>query len=51
MLAGKAGVRSLIVPGGASKAPVKELEQISHEYGIYIEVMIFAVTQFKSCYQ
>lgn len=38
MLAGKAGVRSMIVPGGASKAPVQELEQISQEYGMYIEV-------------
>lgn len=37
-LAGKAGVRALIVPGGASKAPVKELEQISKKYGVYIEV-------------
>lgn len=37
-LAGKAGVRSMIVPGGASKAPVQELERISQEYGMYIEV-------------
>ncbi|WP_321417619.1 DUF166 domain-containing protein [uncultured Methanomethylovorans sp.] len=37
-MAGKAGVGALIVPGGASKAPVKELEQISKEYGMYIEV-------------
>lgn len=37
-LAGRHGVRSLIVPGGASKAPVRELEQISQEYGMYIEV-------------
>ena len=37
-MAGKKGVKALIVPGGASKAPVKELEQISQEYGIYIEV-------------
>ncbi|KGK98439.1 hypothetical protein LI82_12130 [Methanococcoides methylutens] len=37
-MAGKAGVRALIVPGGASKAPVKELEAISKEYGIFIEV-------------
>ncbi|NYT19530.1 MAG: DUF166 domain-containing protein [Methanosarcinales archaeon] len=37
-MAGKAGVRALIVPGGASKAPVKELEDISKEYGIFIEV-------------
>lgn len=37
-MAGKAGVRALIVPGGVSKAPVKELEDISKEYGIFIEV-------------
>ena len=37
-MAGKAGVGALIVPGGASKAPVKELEQISQEYDMYIEV-------------
>ncbi|WP_440953139.1 DUF166 domain-containing protein [Methanococcoides sp. FTZ1] len=37
-MAGKAGVRALIVPGGTSKAPVKELEAISKEYGIFIEV-------------
>lgn len=37
-MAGKAGVRALIVPGGASKAPVQELERISREYGMYIEV-------------
>lgn len=37
-MAGKAAVKALIVPGGASKAPVRELEQISQEYGIYIEV-------------
>ena len=37
-MAGRAGVCALIVPGGASKAPVKELEDISKEYGIFIEV-------------
>jgi hypothetical protein len=37
-LAGRHGVRSLIVPGGPSKAPVQELEQIAQEYGMYIEV-------------
>lgn len=37
-LAGRHGVRSLIVPGGASKAPVQELERISEEYDMYIEV-------------
>jgi hypothetical protein len=36
--AGKDGVRALIVPGGASKAPIRELEQISGRYGMYIEV-------------
>jgi hypothetical protein len=36
--AGKNGVRALIVPGGAAKAPFRELEQISRRYGIYIEV-------------
>ncbi len=37
-MAGRAGVGALIVPGGPSRAPVKELEEISHEYGIFIEV-------------
>ncbi len=37
-MAGRAGVRGLIVPGGASKAPVQELKRISQEYGMYIEV-------------
>lgn len=32
------GVKGLIVPGGTSKAPVRELDQISQKYGIYIEV-------------
>lgn len=36
--AGKEGVRSLIVPGGAAKAPVIELEQIAQEYGMYVEI-------------
>jgi hypothetical protein len=36
--AGKDGVRALIVPGGAAKAPIRELEQISGKYGMYIEV-------------
>ncbi|WP_292461863.1 DUF166 domain-containing protein [Methanolobus sp.] len=36
--AGKNGVRALIVPGGAAKAPIRELEQISGKYGMYIEV-------------
>ncbi len=36
--AGKAGVKALIVPGGASKAPVVELEGISEQYGMLIEV-------------
>ncbi|MDD4497592.1 MAG: DUF166 family protein [Methanosarcinaceae archaeon] len=37
-LAGQAGVRALIVPGGPSKASVPELEKISEEYGMEIEV-------------
>ena len=37
-LAGKSGVRALIVPGGASRAPVGELDEISKQYGMYIEV-------------
>ncbi|MBW6469819.1 MAG: DUF166 domain-containing protein [Methanosarcinaceae archaeon] len=37
-LAGKNGVRALIVPGGASRAPVSELDKISKQYGMYIEV-------------
>ncbi|HJH30804.1 MAG TPA: hypothetical protein C5S50_01105 [Methanosarcinaceae archaeon] len=36
--AGKSGVRALIVPGGASRAPVCELDEISRQYGMYIEV-------------
>ncbi len=36
--AGKAGVKALIVPGGASKAPVVELEGIAKQYGMLIEV-------------
>lgn len=37
-LAGKAGVRSLIVPGGPSKASIPELEKLSEKYGMDIEV-------------
>ncbi|WP_094227266.1 DUF166 domain-containing protein [Methanolobus psychrotolerans] len=36
--AGKSGVKALIVPGGASKAPVVELEGIAKKYGMLIEV-------------
>ena len=36
--AGKNGVKALIVPGGASKAPVVELEGIAKQYGMLIEV-------------
>ena len=36
--AGKEGVRAMIVPGGAAKAPVLELEQIAKKYGMYIEI-------------
>lgn len=36
--AGQKGVKGLIIPGGAAKAPIKELEQISRKYGMYIEV-------------
>ncbi|MBC7086435.1 MAG: DUF166 domain-containing protein [Methanomethylovorans sp.] len=37
-LAGSKGVRGLIVPGGASKAPLQELASISQKYGMHIEV-------------
>lgn len=37
-IAGKAGVKALIVPGGASKAPVVELEGIAKQYGMLIEI-------------
>ncbi|WP_342304115.1 DUF166 domain-containing protein [Methanolobus sp. ZRKC5] len=37
-MAGKAGVKALIVPGGASKAPVVELEDIAKQYDMLIEV-------------
>ena len=37
-MAGKAGVKALIIPGGASKAPVVELEGIAQKYGMLIEV-------------
>lgn len=37
-LAGKSGVRALIIPGGASRAPIAELDNISKQYGMYIEV-------------
>ncbi|WP_406660711.1 DUF166 domain-containing protein [Methanolobus sp. ZRKC3] len=37
-MAGKMGVKSMIVPGGAAKAPVTELEQIAKKYGMHIEV-------------
>ncbi|MDG6243338.1 MAG: DUF166 family protein [Methanolobus sp.] len=36
--AGKAGVKALIVPGGDSKAPVVELERISKQYEMLIEI-------------
>jgi hypothetical protein len=37
-LAGREGVRALIIAGGSSRAPVNELGRISGEYGIHIEV-------------
>jgi hypothetical protein len=37
-MAGKAGVSSLIVPGGTSRVSPVEMEKIASEYGIYIEV-------------
>ena len=37
-LAAKAGLRSLIIPGGASRASVTELKQISEASGMDIEV-------------
>lgn len=36
--AGKMGVKALIIPGGAIKTPVVELEQIAKKYGMHIEV-------------
>lgn len=36
--AGKAGVKALIVPGGTSKAPVTELQQIAEKYGMLVEI-------------
>lgn len=36
--AGKDGVRALIVPGGAAKAPVHELELLAKQYDMYIEI-------------
>ncbi|SFM79593.1 DUF166 domain-containing protein [Methanolobus profundi] len=37
-MAGKAGVKALIVPGGPSKAPVFELQGIAKQYDMLIEV-------------
>ena len=37
-MAGKAGLKAMIVPGGASKAPVVELENIAKQYGMLIQV-------------
>ncbi|MBN2487845.1 MAG: DUF166 domain-containing protein [Methanosarcinaceae archaeon] len=37
-MAGRAGIRALIIAGGSSRAPVNELDKISEEYGIHIEV-------------
>ena len=37
-IAGRSGVKALIVPGGESRAPMNELEKYSNEYGIHIEV-------------
>ena len=37
-MAGEAGVKALIVPGGSAKAPVRELEEISEKFGIFIDV-------------
>lgn len=36
--AGKAGVKVLIVPGGASKTPIVELYQIAEKYNMHIEI-------------
>lgn len=36
--AAQAGVNALIIPGGAAKAPVQELEQIAKKYNMHIEV-------------
>jgi hypothetical protein len=36
--AGKMGVRAMIIPGGAAKAPVLELKQIGEKYGMHVEV-------------
>ena len=37
-MAGEAGVKALIVPNGRARVSTTELEQISEEYGIHIEV-------------
>lgn len=37
-MAGEAGVKALIVPNGKARVPMTELEQISEEYSIHIEV-------------
>ena len=37
-LAGRAGIRALIIAGGSSRVSVNELDRISGEYGIHIEV-------------
>jgi hypothetical protein len=37
-LAGRAGIRALIIAGGSSRVSVNELDWISGEYGIHIEV-------------
>ncbi len=37
-MAGKAGAKALIVPGGTSKAPLTELRSIQDQYGMLIEV-------------
>lgn len=37
-LAGRGGVHALIIAGGSSHVPVNELDQISKEYGIHIQI-------------
>lgn len=37
-IAGRSGIKALIVPGGKSRAPMDELKKYTREYGIHIEV-------------
>ena len=47
-MAAEAGSKAVIIPGGPSRAPVRELEKIAEEYGIHIEVEDICCT-LKQC--